>query len=118
MLKQIDEINSSEDLSQVISSLEAEYKSLNDQYTSLLPAAEQQPNQSKEAMNIEVKTDEMRRLLNEMEKKGKMLHFLKLYRTRVSDHIREATSPPRVRGALKRVKALRLIHELRSLQNA
>lgn len=117
MLDEIDAINSGEELDQVLKTLEEEYKQLNKKYNALIPHVPENPTlePSRPAINIEVRTEEMRKVLNEMEKKGKMLSFLKQYKAKVADQIREATSPPRIRGAEKRVKALRLINELRSM---
>lgn len=116
ILKEIDDLNGSEELERILRTLEKEYAQLNEQYNTLLPSVSDS-NSKRDSLNIEVRTDEMKRVLSEMEKKGQMISFLKQYRTKVADHIREATSPPRIRGAGKRVKALRLINELRSMSS-
>ncbi len=115
VLKEMDLINGGDELEGVIQALEQEYSELNERYNQLLSTVSNTNNN--DSLHLEEKTEEMKKILAEIEKKGRMLSFLQQYKNRVADQIRDATSPPKIRGADKRVKALRLIHELRSMSS-
>jgi myosin heavy subunit len=110
MIEEIGADNSSEELDSVLKTLELEYEQLNRKYHDMLERKNNNDNSS-----IVIDTEELRELLDVMDKKAKQLSVLRQYRTSVGKRIRMATSPPRIRGAKKRVKTLRLFNHLRKL---
>jgi hypothetical protein len=114
MIEEIGAHNSSEELDTVLITLEMEYAQLNQKYHDMLERKNASSNQTE---TIVLDTEELRQLLEVMDKKSKQLSILRQYRDSVGQRLRAATSPPRIRGAKKRVKALRLFNHLRKLSN-
>ena len=110
----MEKFNNGDELQTVLKIIGQEYAQLNEYYNKLLSSVS---TNNPDSTNIEERTEEMKQVLAEMEKKSQMLNFLTQYKNKVADQIREAISPPKIRGAVKRVKALRLINELRSLSS-
>jgi DNA-directed RNA polymerase subunit H (RpoH/RPB5) len=102
MIEEIGMCNSSEELDSVLNTLEIEYSNLNRHYQDIL---ERKNKQSSEPSSVMLDTDELRQVLDDMDKKAKQLSFLRKHRETVKKQIKLATSPPRIRGAKKRVKA-------------
>lgn len=105
----LDDIDPNKEIGAVIDELSDEYSNLDRKYNDLLTKIA-----STNDDNVHV-TSELKKVLDMMDRKGQQLQYLRHYHKMVVDRIREATSPPRVRGAAKRIRALRLFKDLRTL---
>jgi len=108
----LDEFDPNKEIQDVIKDLEEEYKLLNRKYHDTLTRMSEQVATS----NVDNITAHLKSLVEQMERKSKQMAYLKRYQGAVVDQLREAISPPRIRGALKRIKTLKLFRDLKTLQ--
>lgn len=106
----MDACNNGDEVKDCIIQLEAEYQQFQEQYKIYLSKM------TDPESNLEFIKDQLKYLTDAMERKNRQINSLKNYQAFVCDRIREATSPPRIRGTEKRVQALRLFNDLRKLQ--
>jgi len=110
LIKEVDAFNNGEDILECITQLESEYVHFQEQYKLYLKQM------SEPECNIEFVKEQLKYLTEAIDRKHKQLTLLKNYQVNVCEKIRDATSPPRIRGTEKRVQALRLFNDLRRLQ--
>ncbi|EFC47702.1 DIRP domain-containing protein [Naegleria gruberi] len=110
VLREVDAFNSGEEIRDCIAQLEEEYLQSQEQYKLYLSKL------SEPEVNIDFVKEQLKYLTESMDRKNKQLNTLKTYHLSVCERIRDATSPPKIRGSEKRVQALRLFNDLRKLQ--
>ncbi|KAG2382969.1 hypothetical protein C9374_004936 [Naegleria lovaniensis] len=110
LIKEVDACNNGDEVKDCIVQLEAEYQQFQEQYKIYLNKM------ADPESNLDFIKDQLKYLTDAMERKNRQINSLKNYQVFVCERIREATSPPRIRGTEKRVQALRLFNDLRKLQ--
>lgn len=110
LIRDVDAANSGDEVRECIAQLESEYQQFQDQYKLYLNKM------SEPECNIDFVKEQLRYLTDAMDRKNRQINSLKLYQHSVCERIRDATSPPKIRGTEKRVQALRLFNDLRKLQ--
>ena len=106
--------NQNLDVGDVLASLEVEYDELYQNYEELLRRAQSSSGMASDDLTV---TSQLRDVISRLEAKGQQVRTLKEYRSSLRDRLQEALTPPRVRGAEKRLKALKLFHSLRNLDS-
>eukprot|EP01028_Stygiella_incarcerata_P011993 TRINITY_DN718_c1_g2_i1.p1 TRINITY_DN718_c1_g2~~TRINITY_DN718_c1_g2_i1.p1 ORF type:complete len:638 (+),score=245.38 TRINITY_DN718_c1_g2_i1:158-2071(+) len=104
------------DIDEVINDLEAEKKAASNRYHELLEETRSKMDRWGSEDDL-ASTQEIRWLIEQMERKTDQLAHLKAYRETMSTAVRHFTTPPRVPGARKRERALKLFRDLHDLQS-
>ncbi|KAL9649539.1 hypothetical protein ABK040_003217 [Willaertia magna] len=111
LLKEIDSFNNNGEVKECIDQMKEELKFMQEQYENYLKQLSDTSVNNKDFIK-----NQLNYLNDMMHKKQFQISILNNYQQTVCDKIREATSPPKIRGSEKRIQTLRLLNDLRKLQ--
>eukprot|EP00761_Pharyngomonas_kirbyi_P012494 gb/GECH01012521.1/.p1 GENE.gb/GECH01012521.1/~~gb/GECH01012521.1/.p1 ORF type:complete len:388 (+),score=121.41 gb/GECH01012521.1/:1-1164(+) len=106
----LSDIDPNQDVDEVMCQLREEYATLNEQYNHLSSSMSE-----REQLSSAEITARLRQIIDLMERKSKQMAYLQRYRAYMVEQLKEANTPPSVRGAGKRVKTLKLFEQLRRM---